>query len=176
MHFEKTISSKEIFKGKVISVHHDEVSLENGNTAMREVVYHNGGVCVLPLLDNGDVLFVKQFRYPYREEVLELPAGKLEKGEDPFVSAQRELLEETGATAKEYISLGKLYPSPGYCSEVISMYLARDLVFSAQKLDEDEFLDVVRIPLEKAVKMVLDGSITDAKTQAAILKTHIMLK
>ena len=176
MHFEKTISSKEIFKGKVISVHHDEVSLENGNTAMREVVYHNGGVCVLPLLSNSDVLFVKQFRYPYREEVLELPAGKLEKGEEPFLSAQRELLEETGATAGEYIDLGKLYPSPGYCSEVISMYLARDLEFSAQKLDEDEFLDVVKIPLQKAVQMVLDGTITDAKTQAAILKTHIMLK
>lgn len=176
MHFEKTNSSKEIFKGKVICVHHDEVTLENGKTAMREVVYHNGGVCVLPLLSNGDVLFVKQFRYPYREELLELPAGKLEKDEDPFLSAQRELLEETGACANEYISLGKLYPSPGYCSEVISMYLARDLEFSSQKLDEDEFLDVVRIPLEKATQMVLDGSITDAKTQAAILKAHIMLK
>lgn len=176
MHFEKTNSSKEIFKGKVITVHHDEVTLENGKTAMREVVYHNGGVCVLPLLSNGDVLFVKQFRYPYREEVLELPAGKLEKGEEPLLSAQRELLEEVGATAQEFTSLGKLYPSPGYCSEIISMYLARDLEFSSQKLDEDEFLDVVKIPLEKAVQMVLSGEITDAKTQAALLKAHIILK
>lgn len=175
-HFEKTNSSKEIFNGRVITVCHDEVTLENGKTAMREVVYHNGGVCVLPLMDNGDVLFVKQFRYPYHKEVLELPAGKLEKGEEPFASAKRELLEEVGATSQKFTSLGELYPSPGYCSEIISMYLAQDLEFSSQSLDEDEFLDVVKIPLEKAVQMVLDGSITDAKTQAALLKAYIMLK
>ena len=175
-HFEKTLSSKEVFDGKVIRVCHDSVELENGETALREVVYHNGGVCVLPLTDIGEVIFVKQFRYPYKEEVLELPAGKLNKGEDPFESAVRELREETGAEAKKYTSLGRLYPSPGYCGEIITMYLAEDLSFGEQSLDEDEFLDTIRIPFEKAVEMVLSGEIPDAKTQTAILKAKLMQK
>ncbi|MBQ7800640.1 MAG: NUDIX hydrolase [Oscillospiraceae bacterium] len=175
-HFEKTLSSKEVFDGKVIRVCHDSVELENGETALREVVYHNGGVCVLPLTDSGEVIFVKQFRYPYKEEVLELPAGKLNKGEDPFESAVRELREETGAEAKKYTSLGRLYPSPGYCGEIITMYLAEDLSFGEQSLDEDEFLDTIRIPFEKAVEMVLSGEIPDAKTQTAILKAKLMQK
>lgn len=175
-HFEKTLSEKEVFKGRIIRVCHDEVLLENGQKAMREVVYHNGGVCILPLCDNGDVLFVKQFRYPYKEEVLELPAGKLEKGEDPLESGKRELLEEVGAKAKEFTSLGKLYPTPGYCGEIISMFLAEGLEFASQNLDEDEFLDVVRIPLEQAVQMVMANKIPDSKTQTAILKTYLMKK
>lgn len=173
-HFEKTLKENEIFKGNVIRVVHDEVLLENGEKAMREVAYHNGGACILPLCENGDAIFVKQFRYPYKEEVLELPAGKLNLGEDPFESSKRELLEETGATAKKITSLGKMYPSPGFCSEIISMYLAEDLSFGSQHLDEDEFLDVIRIPLSKAVEMVLSGEIVDAKTQVAILKTHLL--
>ena len=143
---------------------------------MREVVYHNGGVCVLPLTDSGEVIFVKQFRYPYKEEVLELPAGKLNLGEDPFESAVRELKEETGAEAKKCTPLGRLYPSPGYCGEIITMYLAEELSFGEQKLDEDEFLDTVKIPFEKAVEMILAGEIPDAKTQTAILKVKLMLK
>lgn len=175
-HFEKTLSEKEVFNGRIIRVCHDEVLLENGQKAMREVVYHNGGVCILPLCENGDVLFVKQFRYPYKEEVLELPAGKLEKGEDPLESGKRELLEEVGAKAKEFISLGKLYPSPGYCGEIISMFLAEGLEFASQNLDEDEFLDVVRIPLAEAVQMVMENKIPDSKTQTAILKTYLLKK
>ncbi|MBQ8337649.1 MAG: NUDIX hydrolase, partial [Oscillospiraceae bacterium] len=155
---------------------HDSVLLENGETALREVVYHNGGVCVLPLTDSGEVIFVKQFRYPYKEEVLELPAGKLNLGEDPFESAVRELKEETGAEAKKYTPLGRLYPSPGYCGEIITMYLAEELSFGEQNLDEDEFLDTVKIPFEKAVEMVLAGEIPDAKTQTALLKAKLMLK
>ena len=150
--------------------------LENGEEALREVVYHNGGVCVLPLTDEGGVIFVRQFRYPYKEEVLELPAGKLNKGEDPFESAVRELREETGAVAEKYTPLGKLYPTPGYCGEIITMYLAENLVFGEQALDEDEFLDMVKIPFEKAVEMVLAGEIPDAKTQTAILKTKLLKK
>ena len=175
-HFEKTLSSKRIFDGKIIRVCHDSVLLENGETAMREVVYHNGGVCILPLTENGEVIFVRQFRYPYKEEVLELPAGKLNLGEDPFESAVRELKEETGAEAKKYTSLGRLYPSPGYCGEIITMYLAQQLSFGEQNLDEDEFLNIVKIPFDEAVEMVLNGEIPDAKTQTAILKTKIMLK
>lgn len=175
-HFEKTLSSKEVFDGKVIRVCHDSVELENGERALREVVYHNGGVCVLPLTESGEVIFVRQFRYPYKEEVLELPAGKLNKGEDPFESAVRELKEETGAKAKKYTSLGRLYPSPGYCGEIITMYLAEDLCFGEQSLDDDEFLDTIKIPFDKAVEMVLNGEIPDAKTQTAILKAKLMQK
>lgn len=175
-HFEKTLSSKEVFNGKVIRVCHDSVELENGETALREVVYHNGGVCVLPLTSDGEIIFVRQFRYPYKEEVLELPAGKLNKGEDPFESAVRELKEETGAEAGRYTPLGRLYPSPGYCGEIITMYLAEDLTFGEQSLDEDEFLDTVKIPFEKAVEMVLAGEIPDSKTQTAILKVKLMKK
>ena len=175
-HFEKTLSSKEVFDGKIIRVCHDEVLLENGEKAMREVVHHNGGVCVLPLLDNGDVIFVKQFRYPYKEEVLELPAGKLNKGEDSLESGIRELKEETGATAQKFTDLGKLYPTPGYCGEIISMYLAEGLSFGDQNLDDDEFLDVVKISLDEAVKMVLENKIYDSKTQTALLKAYLLLK
>lgn len=175
-HFEKTLSEKEVFNGRIIRVCHDEVLLENGQKALREVVYHNGGVCVLPLCENGDVLFVKQFRYPYKEEVLELPAGKLEKGEEPLESGKRELLEEVGARAESFTSLGKLYPSPGYCGEIISMFLAEELSFENQNLDEDEFLDVVKIPLDKAVEMVMENKIPDSKTQTAILKAYLLKK
>ncbi len=175
-HFEKTLYEKEVFNGRIIRVCHDEVLLENGEKALREVVYHNGGVCILPLCDNGDVLFVKQFRYPYKEEVLEIPAGKLEKGEDTLECAKRELLEEVGAVADKITPLGKLYPSPGYCGEIITIYLGEGLSFKEQCLDEDEFLDVVKIPLSKAVEMVMNGEILDSKTQTALLKTYILKK
>ncbi len=175
-HFEKTLWSKQIFEGKVIRVCHDEVLLENGEKAKREVVYHNGGVCILPLTDSGEILFVKQFRYPYKQEVLELPAGKLEKGEEPFESAKRELLEETGTVAQKYTPLGILYPSPGYCGEIIHMFLAENLIFGEQHLDSDEFLDIVKIPMNEAVEMVMEGKIPDAKTQTALLKSYLLNK
>ncbi len=174
-HFEKTVSSEEIFNGRILRLCHDKVLLENGETAMREVAYHPGGVCVLPILENRDILLVRQFRYPYREETLELPAGKLNPGEDPLESGRRELKEETGASAREFISMGVLYPSPGYCSEILHMYLARGIDFGKQCLDEDEFLDVVRLPLEKAVQMVMDGQLPDGKTQALVLRAKLFL-
>ncbi len=173
-HKEETLNSKQIFNGKIIEVCHDEVLLENGNTSFREVVYHPGGVCVLPLCDNGDVILVRQFRYPYKKEILELPAGKLNKGEDPFDSGVRELKEETGAVASKYTFLGELYPTPGYCGEIISMYLAENLKFEKQNLDDDEFLDIVKIPLNELVNMVLNNEILDAKTQTAVLKTYLL--
>ena len=126
-------------------------------------------------LDNEDNLyFVKQFRYPYMEIVTELPAGKLEKGEDPFEAGKRELKEETGAVANKYVSLGQLYPTPGYCGEIIHMYLATELSFGEQNPDDDEFLEVYKIPLAKAVEMVLSGELKDSKTQTAILKIHCL--
>lgn len=173
--FEKTLESKEIFDGRVIHVTLDKVELENGKTSMREVVGHPGGVCIAALTDDNELLFVKQFRYPYKEVVLELPAGKLEKGQNPLENGKRELLEETGMIGSGYISLGKLYPSPGYCGEIIHMYFCRIERFEGQQLDEGEFLNVLKIPLDRAVEMVLNNEIPDAKTQTAVLKTAMMI-
>ena len=167
---ERPINQEYKFKGKIVNMRVDDALLPNGIVAKREIVEHNGGVCVAPLDKDYNLYFVKQFRYPYMEIVTELPAGKLEKGEDPFEAGKRELKEETGATAKKYISLGKLYPTPGYCGEIIHMYLATDLEFGEQSPDEDEFLEVYKISLEKAVQMVMDGELKDAKTQIAVLK------
>lgn len=167
---EKTLNSKVIFEGKIITVCHDDALLPNGKTAKREIVRHNGGVCIAPLTENNELVFVEQFRYPYGEVVLELPAGKLEKGEEPFEAGKRELEEETGCTAEKYTFLGKLYPSPGYCGEIIHIYLAENLSYGGQNPDEDEFLDVIKIPLEKAEQMVMNNEIFDSKTQVAILK------
>ena len=172
---EKQLSAEYMYKGKIISLRRDKALLPNGNTATREVVEHNGGVCVAALTDNDEVLFVRQFRYPYMEIIPEIPAGKRDKAdEDPLQCGIRELKEETGATAEKFIPLGKLYPSPGYCGEIIWMYAATGLSYGEQNPDDDEFLTVEKIPLEKAVEMILSGEITDAKTQAAVLKLKIL--
>ena len=172
---EKQLSAEYMYKGKIISLRRDKALLPNGNTATREVVEHNGGVCVAALTDNDEVLFVRQFRYPYMEIIPEIPAGKRDNAdEDPFECGKRELKEETGATAEKFIPLGKLYPSPGYCGEIIWMYAATGLSYGEQNPDDDEFLTVEKIPLNKAVEMILSGEITDAKTQAAVLKLKVL--
>lgn len=167
---EKTLSSKTVFEGRIINVHYDEIELPNGNKAMREVVEHSGGVCVAPLNDNDELLFVRQYRYPYHRELLELPAGKLEKGEDHLKAGIRELEEECGVVADKIIPLGAIYPTVAYCSEIIYLYGAVGLHETKQNLDEDEFLDIIKIPLEKAVEMVMQGEISDAKTVGLVLK------
>ena len=172
---EKHLDSEYIYKGKIINLRVDDALLPNGKTAKREVVEHGGGVAVLPLTENGEVIMVEQFRYPYMKTVLEIPAGKRDKNEEPLLCGKRELTEETGATAKEYKSLGELYPSPGYCGEIIYMFLATELSFGNTNPDDDEFLNIKKVPLEEAVEMVLSGEIKDAKTQAAVLKTKILL-
>lgn len=174
--FETKIDSTQIYDGKILNVSRDTVRLENGETAYREVIHHSGGVCVLPLDENGDVLFVKQFRYPFADVLLEIPAGKREAGEDPLECGIRELSEEVGATADEIIPLGKLYPTVAYDTEIIYMYLARGLHFGEQHLDEDEFVDVIRIPFDEAYKMVMRDEIPDSKTQLAILKAWAIVK
>ena len=174
--FEKTLESKEIFDGKVIHVTLDKVELQDGKTSFREIVGHPGGVCVAALTENDELLFVKQFRYPYKEVTIELPAGKLEKGQNPLENGKRELLEETGLEGYSYISLGQVYPSPGYTSEIIHLYACRVKSQGEQKLDEGEFLNVETIPLNKAVEMVLNNMIPDSKTQIAVLKTAALLK
>lgn len=173
---EKTLGKSYIYKGRIINMRVDDAMLPDGRTAKREVVEHPGGVCIAALTEQEELLFVEQFRYPYGEVVLELPAGKLEYGEDPLEAGKRELQEETGAVAKDYRSLGKLYPTPGYCGEIIHLYLATDLTFSEQHPDDDEFLELRRIPLEKAFQMVMENKIADAKTQVGILKTYQLVR
>ena len=174
---EKRLDGTTIYEGRIITVINDKVELENGTVSAREVVRHPGGVCVAALSDDRCIYLVRQFRYPYQEVVVELPAGKLDKGnENPLEAGKRELLEETGIVADHYYDLGKLYPSPGYCDEIISMYVATGLHFRQQLLDEGEFLEVEKMPLAQAVDLVLKGEIKDSKSQAAILKLSILLE
>lgn len=173
---ENKIDSTTVFKGKIIDVKFDTVTLPNGNTATREVVLHKGGVCVVPITDDNEVLLVRQYRYAYEKELLEIPAGKKYSiDEDVLECGKRELREETGAVAREYFFLGELYPSPGFTNEIIYMYMARGLSFGKTDPDEDEFLQVEKVPFEKALSMVLDGTIKDAKTQCALLKANSIL-
>lgn len=168
---EKQIKREIIFEGKVLNVVRDTVTLPDGKEAFREVCLHIGAVCIIPLLEDGCVLMERQYRYPHERVFLEIPAGKLNYiGEDPLEAAKRELQEETGAVAKKYTNLGNMIPSPAILGEKIGMYLAEDITFTDRKLDDDEFLEVEKIPLEKLYDMVMSGEINDAKTQIAILK------
>ena len=172
---EQGISSELIYDGKIVHLYRDEVRLPDGNTATREVIRHVGAVCVVPLTEDDQVICVRQYRYPHARVLLEIPAGKLDsREEDRPSAAMRELREETGAVCGRLTPLGRLYTTPAFVEEVIDMYLAEDLTFGETSPDEDEFLDVVRIPLEDMVNMILKGEIADAKTQAAILKVWVM--
>ena len=168
--YERTDNVQGIFSGRVLVMHEDDITLCNGMQAKRECVDHPGGVAVIGLTDDDEVLLVRQFRYPYKEVIYEIPAGKLEKGEDPFEAGKREFKEECGAVADEYFSLGELYPSPGYTNEIIRLYGARKLRFEEQNLDDDEFLQVRRMKLDELVERIMSGEIKDAKTVAAALK------
>ena len=174
---EKMVSSETIFEGKIIKVTLDQARLPDGSLASREVVYHPGGVAVLALDEDNTVYLVKQYRYPIRQLLLELPAGKLDHGseEDVLLGAKRELSEETGLEAAEWTYLGHTLASPGFCDEALHMYLARGLTRRKQHLDEDEFLDVVTMPFGELVEQVMDGTITDAKTVSATLKVKVLL-
>ncbi len=173
---EKTLESNLVYDGKIVKLYRDKALLENNSEVIREVIKHPGGVCVVPLTEENEVIMVTQLRYPHHKVLTEIPAGKLEWGEDHFECGKRELKEETGCTAEKYDYLGCLLPTPAYDTEIIHMYLARGLSQAEQKLDEDEFLDVKKIPFEKAVEMVMNGEITDAKTQLALLKTKLLLE
>nr|WP_202621070.1 NUDIX hydrolase [Pseudoflavonifractor sp. 524-17] len=169
------VSTQIKFKGRIITVRLDQAELPNGHVAAREVVEHPGGVAILALHDDQTVSVVRQFRYPFGEIVTELPAGKLEYGEDHRLAALRELDEEVGETPGELIYLGKIYVSPGFCTEVLHMYLARDLKQGAVHPDEDEFLEGGRVPFDQLVEQVMSGEIVDGKTVAAVLKTKVLL-
>lgn len=172
---ERTLSREDKFHGRILTVHVDTVALPNGETSTREVADHPGGVAVLPLDAENNVLAVTQYRYVFHKPMLEIPAGKLEYGEDPHAAGLRELKEETGAVPGRYESLGTLIPSPGCYGETLYLYLARDLHMEAQHLDPDEFLNVERIPFDEMVRRCLSGEIEDAKTLAAVLKTKLLL-
>ena len=166
---EKTLSRKEIFKGQLLELHFDEILLQNGEKATREVIEHKGASCIAALTEENEVMFVKQFRYPFKKVILELPAGKLD-GDTPLDCAKRELLEETGAVGESFVSLGEMYPTAAYCTEIIHLFACKVVEFKVPNPDSDEFLEIIKIPLKKAVQMVLNDEIPDAKTQIGILK------
>lgn len=173
-HTEKTLESREMFNGHVIRVTLDKVELENGGTSMREIVHHHGGACVLAVTDSDEVYLVRQYRYALGQELWELPAGKLEPGEEPFEAAKRELAEECGLTADRFVDLQPFYPTVGYCSEVIYTWLATGLHPVPMHLDEGEFLTPEKVPFAEALAMVLDGRIRDGKTVAGLLKVQAL--
>ena len=167
---ETKLSGHTVYHGRIVNIHMDEVRLPNGKTSQREIVEHPGGVVILPLDERMQVVTVTQYRYAMGMAMTELPAGKLEAGEDPFEAAKRELSEECGLTADNFIDLGVVYATVGYDSEKIYLWAATSLHEVKQHLDAGEFLDVVKMPFDKALGLVMDGTIKDSKTQVALLK------
>ena len=167
---ETMLDSEQVFLGKLLHVRRDRVRLPNGGEAIREYVRHPGAVVVIPVLPNGRLLFERQYRYPLGRVFLELPAGKIDPGEDIQVTAERELQEETGYQASHWRHLGVMHPCIGYADERIEIFLADGLVekHGGQRLDEEEFLDLTELSLESALAAVRDGQITDAKTITAL--------
>ncbi|MDF2520803.1 MAG: hydrolase [Clostridia bacterium] len=173
---ERTIQKEDIYKGKIINLELHTVELQNGSTSMREIIRHRGGVAVIALNKEKEIVLVKQFRKPYEQAILEIPAGKLEKGEKPEECAVRELKEETGLSAESLTLLNVMYPSPGYTDEKIYIFKAEGLAEGSICPDEDEFINVERYPLNKAVEMVKSGIINDAKTVIAIFMAAAEIK
>ena len=173
---EKKISGENIFDGIVLHVRKDTVELPDGNTSTREYIKHNGAVCVIPVTDKGEIVLERQFRYAIGKILIEIPAGKLEPGEDRLEAAKRELKEETGYVAGKMTYIGEFFGSPALLEERVTMYLATELTKSEMNLDEDEFLEVFTMPLEEAVEKVMSNEFDDAKTQLCILKAYHILK
>lgn len=168
--YEEPLGTRRIYEGRIINLREDTVRLQDGSTATREVVEHSGGVCVVAVDSEGRLLLVRQYRYPQGRVMLELPAGKVNPGEQHFDCGLRELEEETGYTAKIYQHLGTVVPTPAYLTEIIHIYYAAGLVATGQRLDEGEFLEVVRLTPEEALEQVLADEIHDSKTQIGILR------
>lgn len=165
-----------IHKGKVVNLRIDSVELPNGKLGSREVVEHSGAVAVVPITEENEVIMVRQYRYPVNDCLLEIPAGKLDPNETPDHCVERELLEETGLAANNMRLLFSLYSSPGFSDEILYIYIARELSFKGQKLDEDEFVEVEKYPLDKIIQMIYNGEVKDAKTICAILAARDELK
>lgn len=174
---ETCAASKSVFDGKILHVFVDDINLPNGERGFREYIKHIGAVAVLPLTDDGKVICVRQYRYAVGQVTTEIPAGKLDRpDEDPIEAALRELREETGARCKRLTYLGTYLASPAILDEKINLYLARDLDFGETDPDDDEFIDVVQIPLAEMIDRVMAGEILDGKTQLAVLKVNELLR
>lgn len=170
--FEKTLNTKNVYDGKVFKITCDDVELSDGHKSFREVVHHSGGVVIVAEKDNK-LLMVKQFRYPTKEVLYELPAGKLDKkNEEILAAAKRELEEETGHIAKNWESLGFIWTSPGFCNEKLYLFKANELSFKGQHLDEGEILDYIEIEKEEVFNMIKNGQINDAKTISALMRAY----
>lgn len=167
---ERTISSKEIFNGRLLHVFFDEVELPDGTTSTREWIKHPGASAVVPVFENGDIMLVRQFRYPMSKIFYEVPAGKIDPEETATTTAKRELKEEAGLECRSYDYLGHLYPGIGYSDEIIHLYIAWDIETYDQAVDDDEFLIKERIPFRDAVRMVHTNEISDGKTMVALLR------
>ena len=166
---ETKISSEQKFSGRLIDLYLDQVELPNGETTIREWIDHPGAVCLIPILPDGKICLIRQFRYGPREEFIEIPAGKLDAGEAPLDCAYRELEEETGYRTNKLTFLTNIHPAIGFSNEKMWMYLAEELELSKKKLDEDEFLELLPTPLNKALEWVFSGKITDVKTIIGIM-------
>ena len=171
MLYEKTISSKTVFEGKVFNVEIKDITTPEGNSSTREIVKHPGGACILPVDDEGNCYLVKQFRSPFEKVMLEAPAGKLEKDEDPFHCVSREITEETGFTARNIEFMGAVAATPGYCSEIITLYIGTGLEYKGGVPDPNEYLATVKMPLAEAIGMADRGEINDAKTLVLLYKS-----
>jgi ADP-ribose pyrophosphatase len=174
--YESTISSRVIYSGKILNLRLDEVKLPNGKTSTREIVDHPGAVAIVALNEKNEVLMVRQYRKPVEEALLEIPAGKIEKEEQSDVCAQRELMEETGFFARNLRHITDFYTSPGFSSERMHLYLARDLEKKARQADDDEYIQLEAVPLEEAIRKIYDGEIKDAKTISGLLLAYNILK
>ncbi|MUV39715.1 ADP-ribose diphosphatase [Lentibacillus sp. JNUCC-1] len=168
---EKTLDSQSIYDGKIIKVHVDDVRLPDGNTAKRERVEHSGAVAVIPITEEGKIVFVEQYRKPLEKSIIEIPAGKLEQDEAPEKTAVRELEEETGYTTHELEYVASFYTSPGFADELMHIYLAKNIIKLEETIagDDDEFIDIIEMTLEEAEKCVKEERIHDAKTNYAVL-------
>lgn len=173
---ESCVSSETLVKGNLLHAKRDKVLLPNGNVSEREYVMHPGAVLVVPILADGRLVMERQFRYPMHRAYIELPAGKIDPKEPPLITGQRELLEETGYSAKKWQFLTELHPCIGYSNEIIYIYLATELSFSQSQLDEDEHLEIITMTLDEAMEAMCKGEITDGKTMVALFWAEKCLK
>ncbi len=168
-YYEKTIDEKHIYKGNIIDIYSQTVELPDGRTSTRDIVRHPGASVIIPISDNKELYLVEQYRKPIDKITLEIPAGKLDKGEDPMSCAVRELKEETGLEAKNIKHIMSIHSTPGFSDEVLHMYVATGLREGQSAADEDEFISTIKLPIEKLIRMIISGEITDSKTIIGIL-------